>query len=81
MDYEHIKDYIIAASVSLWGYLMYKIKSAREEARANEERQNDRIDNLERRVNNVEKYTAVIEERTKHIIKTCEDIKKIVKDK
>ena len=79
--WRHIEEYVAIAVTSLAALMVYKVKQKDKERRAHEEKQNDRIENLERRTNNLERNMGIIEERTQHIMSDCKEIKDILKER
>lgn len=84
-EWEQIKDYVVilysAAVTSLAGWIMYKSKQKDKDQRHHEAKQDQRIENLERRTGNLERNMGIIEERTLHILDDCKEIKDILRDK
>lgn len=79
--WDHAKEYVLIVVSSLAGWALYKVKQKDKDQRHHEAKQDQRIENLERRTGNLERNMGIIEERTLHILDDCKEIKEILRDK
>lgn len=79
--WEHVRDYVTIAVSSIAAILVYKHKQKDKLHKEHENKQDSRIENLERRANNLERNMGVIEERTQHIMTDCKEIKDMLKER